>query len=81
MNLKPDKESYDYVLNLHNLIVPKLEAFKNTGDSSIIHDCNEWLNTLFGWKHIYEKDHKLTSLSIWREYIISAENYLASHVK
>lgn len=67
---------YDYVLRLHELIIPRLESTRNFGDASTIHKANSFIGTIYGWKSLYEREHEFTDLVTWREYIRSAELWL-----
>ncbi len=75
-------EYYEYVLNLHNLIIPKLKALRDSGNgTNIIHDSNQKLSVIYGWKSLYERDKRISSLVTWREYIRSAELWMEQIAK
>lgn len=71
-----DEYTYEYVKRLHDLIIPKLQAYSNSGDGSIIHTANHHIGVIKGWESLYNYYKDTQRLVTWREYIRTAEMWL-----
>jgi len=66
--------------HLYDLILPRLEAVRNSGDSSKIHRANQLIATILGyrnWAHRAQNVEAVYVLVTYREYIKTAEMWLA----
>lgn len=71
-----EKEALEKANRLYELIVPKLEAVENSGNSSLIHDSLNWICKIKGEKHLISYYKDLSRVHIYYRILIEAESWL-----
>jgi hypothetical protein len=71
-----EKEALEKANRLYDLIVPKLRAVENSGDSGYIHTAINWICKIEGEKTLIEQYKDLDRVYLYYKYLIEAEAWL-----
>ncbi len=66
----------DKANRLYELIIPKLEAVENSGNSGLIHDSLNWICKIKGEKHLIDYYKDLSRVRVYYRILIEAESWL-----
>ena len=75
-----DKE-YELAINLEKIIIPKLKAISESGNSSTIHRANNLLAVIDCSKRNAEYFKRIDYVITYKEYLKTAEEWLIDLVK